>query len=118
MESNFANNLKKIRSDRGMTQSELGEKIGVHANHISRYERGDSSPSTETLKAFAQALNVTIDELVFGDKEKQVKNSINDIELLGLIKKLESLSEQEKETIKDLISAFLFRNETRKKLAV
>lgn len=43
-------------------------------------------------------------------------NSIQDDELVKLVKRLEVLDEKEKATIKDLIAAYLFRNETRTNL--
>jgi len=118
MKNNFAENLKRIRTEKNITQGELGKKIGVHPNHISRYERGDSSPSAEILKAFADALNISIDELVVGDRKGQTINSIQDIELIKLVKKIEVLTDEEKETVKDLISAFIFRNETKSRLSI
>lgn len=118
MKTTFGDNLKKIRSEKGLTQEELGKKINVHPNHISRYERGETSPSAETLIAFADALEVTIDELVVGNRKKLLSDSINDIELLKLVKKLELLPDAEKQTVKSLLDAYIFRYETQTRLTV
>lgn len=112
MESLFGKNLKKIRQSQQLTQEELSQKVGVHANHISRYERGDSSPTAETLIAFADALGVSIDELVSGDRKQQLLDSFRDIELLQLFKKIEGLEEAERLTVKQLLDAFIFKHET------
>lgn len=116
MKITFAENLKKIRQEKGLTQDELGKRVGVHPNHISRYERGETSPSAEILKTFADALEVTIDELVVGNRKSQIISSIKDLDLLRLIQQIETLNEEEKETVKSLIDAFIFRQETKKRL--
>lgn len=113
----FAENLKTVRKELGLTQGDLAEKIGMHANHISRYERGEANPSADVLKQFSEALDVSADILLFGDKKDYLMNSIQDDELVKLVKRLEVLDEKEKATIKDLIAAYLFRNETRANLA-
>lgn len=113
----FSENLKDVRKKLNLTQGELAEKIGIHANHISRYERGEASPSADVLKQFSEALDVSADVLLFGDKKDYLMNSIQDSELIKLVKRIEILSENEKDILKDLISAYLFRNETRANLA-
>ncbi len=36
----FADNLKRLRTEKGISQEDLANKIHVHSNHLSRYERG------------------------------------------------------------------------------
>lgn len=114
----FAEHLKQIRKDKNLTQGELAERVGVHANHISRYERGEANPSAELLKQFSEALDVSADELLFGDKKEYLINSITDNELVKMVKKIEQMGQNEKDTIKDLISAYIFRNETKQRLSI
>ncbi len=47
--SNFASRLKQLRTQQGLSQTELAKEVGVHYNHIGRYERGQSKPTAETL---------------------------------------------------------------------
>lgn len=60
--------MKKLRELRErkdkMTQSELGEEIGVADSTISYYEIGKREPDFETLKKIAAYFNVTIDYLL------------------------------------------------------
>jgi transcriptional regulator with XRE-family HTH domain len=51
-------NIKKIREQRGTTQEELADKVGVHVSYISRIERGVVNPSVEVLENIAKALKV------------------------------------------------------------
>ena len=42
--------ILKLRSDKGMSQDELAEKLFVTRQAVSRWENGDTVPNTETLK--------------------------------------------------------------------
>ena len=55
--------LKELRLENGLTQAELGERIGVSAKIISKWENGESLPQCEHLSNLADAFNITIDEL-------------------------------------------------------
>lgn len=44
----FAEKIKTFRRERGYSQSELAEIIGVTQSHLSKYERGDRVPGMKT----------------------------------------------------------------------
>ena len=68
----FGKRLKKIRIDANLTQEQLAEKIQVSPDFISLIERGERSPSLETIAKIASALNKDISELFrFDDEEKK-----------------------------------------------
>ena len=50
--------IKEIRDSIGMTQAELGEKIGLNGDRIQKYENGARRPKSELLKSIASALGV------------------------------------------------------------
>lgn len=56
--------LAKIRKNRGLTQAELGQKIGVKMATISNYERGLKEPSIYKLKEMALVLDISSDYLI------------------------------------------------------
>ena len=58
------NLLKVFRDWRGLNQSELARKSGVHRVSIADIEAGRKTGSVHTLKKLADALNITIDDLV------------------------------------------------------
>jgi transcriptional regulator with XRE-family HTH domain/quercetin dioxygenase-like cupin family protein len=60
---NLGSRLKDIRLRAGLTLRELARKAAVSPSFISQIENGKSQPSVATLYAFAQLLNVSIDEL-------------------------------------------------------
>jgi len=65
--SDFAENLKKHRTAKSISQDELAKKIDIHPVQFSRYERGQSVPSIEVVQKIADALELSIDELVYGN---------------------------------------------------
>ena len=60
----FHEKLQKLRSDDGLTQEELAEKLFVSRTAISKWESGRGYPSIDSLKAIAKHFHVTIDELI------------------------------------------------------
>lgn len=62
--ADFKDRLREIRMERGLTQQELGDKIGLHGMSISGYERGVKHPSFEALDNMADALDVSLDYLL------------------------------------------------------
>ena len=61
---NIGNNIKKYRKIKGLTQIQLAEKIGVSTITIKNYENNRRQPSLETLNKIAEALNVSVSELI------------------------------------------------------
>jgi len=72
--SSVKNNLKKIREQRGLTQAELAEKIGVTRQTIYYLEAGKYLPSLKLGLLLAEALNVTINELFELEEEDRKLN--------------------------------------------
>ncbi|CAA0204633.1 Helix-turn-helix protein [Tenacibaculum maritimum] len=105
--------IKILRGERNISQDELAKKIGVHTNHLSRYERDLTSPSIDVVIKMAEALSVSIDFLIFGD----MKPSLNDKDLVSLFNKIELLTDRQKETVKDFLSAFVLKADLTQKLA-
>lgn len=62
--SHFTRKLKKYRKERGITQNELAERLGVTAQSISKWERGESLPDIVHLSELAGILRVPADALL------------------------------------------------------
>lgn len=110
--TDFASRLKPLRAQRGLSQSELAKLVGVHYNHIGRYERGQSKPGAQTLTKLAEALGVSSDFLMDGNTDEAAKASFQDRELLIQFKQVEQLNDNDKHLVKEFLDAFL----TKKKL--
>lgn len=74
----FAERLRRIRDDRGLSQSDLARLAGMQPSAIAHFEADRRKPSFENVRALARALNVTADYLIdtgsattaFRDEEK------------------------------------------------
>lgn len=63
--------IATIRKEKKMTQAELAEQIHVTDKAISRWERGGGFPDIQTLEPLAQALGISILELMRSEKMEQ-----------------------------------------------
>ena len=60
----LALNVIRLRRERGITQAELADAIGVAQPRIAEVETGDANPRLITLSKIAHALGVTLSELL------------------------------------------------------
>ncbi len=60
----FASRLKALREDAGLSQAELGRRVGLNRSSISKFESGNFQPSSSTLVLFARYFNVSADFLL------------------------------------------------------
>lgn len=109
--------LKTLRKQKDLSQQELAERAGVHYTHIGRYERGQSKPTTETLRGLAEALGVSLDYLVDGATDDVARATFEDRDLLRQFQELQTLDEDDKRVIKTLIDAFLAKRKIQELMA-
>ena len=62
------NTIRQLREERGMTQSELAEMIGVSSKTVSKWETAKGLPDISLLQPLAQALGISIIELMNGEQ--------------------------------------------------
>ncbi len=60
----FGNVLKKLRSEKNISQEELGLCTGLHRTYISQLERGLKSPSLRTMSKVCNELGVSLVQLM------------------------------------------------------
>lgn len=56
----FGKNLRKIRTEKGFTQAQLANDLGVEISQISRIERGIINTSIGNVNSIAKALKVPV----------------------------------------------------------
>lgn len=87
----FSTQLKKLRTERQLSQDALAEQLFISRQSISKYETGESTPDLDNLIKIANVLEVSLDELVLGKKpekiverviEREESNSMNIWEFL------------------------------------
>ena len=60
--------LKELRNENGMTQEQLGEKIGVSNKTISRWETGNYMPPVDCLNMLSDIYHISINEMLGGER--------------------------------------------------
>ncbi|EPU98761.1 helix-turn-helix domain-containing protein [Streptococcus dysgalactiae subsp. dysgalactiae] len=60
----FPQRLKKLRKEKGLTQKELGERLGVKQNTFTNWENGKREPNLSTILKLAEILETTTDNLL------------------------------------------------------
>lgn len=81
MNNAFNANLKAFRKKQGITQNQLAEIVGVSPQAISKWEIS-GYPDAALLPVIASSLEVTIDELYFGDSEKNESANQNVVDYI------------------------------------
>jgi transcriptional regulator with XRE-family HTH domain len=99
----FSEKITKLKKQKKMSQIELAKITGISRDAISKYERGDVTPSVEYAKRIADALGVTIDYLV-NDSDLE---DVLDNEAVKRIKEIQLLPELEKDKILSVIDALI-----------
>ena len=56
--------IQELRKQKGLSQEGLGEKLGVSRQAVSRWETGETTPNTETLKLLSKLFDVSINTLL------------------------------------------------------
>ena len=62
--ANLGRRIAKARQDVGLTQRNLADKVGVTAQAVSKWERGNTCPDISILDEIAEALNVSVSDLL------------------------------------------------------
>lgn len=71
------NTIKQLRETRGLTQTELAERIGVSSKTISKWETAKGLPDISLLQPLAQELGISVIELMNGEPIQNKNISAN-----------------------------------------
>ena len=72
----FGNFLYSLRKEKGMTQQELADRLGLTNKAISKWETGEAFPETAQLVPLADVFGVSVDELLRGRRSAPVANAV------------------------------------------
>ncbi|MBE6836306.1 MAG: helix-turn-helix domain-containing protein [Ruminococcaceae bacterium] len=98
----FSERLYKMRTDKGLSQKELGDLLGVSNKAISKWENGEAMPKTETMLKLAEIMNIDGNELLgisfVNEADKSYEKEINrlKIENIALKNKIDNQSKQKR----------------------
>lgn len=71
--------IAKLRIERGMSQEELGEILGVSPKHISNVERGEYGLSLEGYLKVSKVFSVSLDYLITGALEMPLNDCVREL---------------------------------------
>lgn len=94
MNIEIANRLQKLRKEKGYSQEQLADELGISRQAVSKWERAESSPDTDNLICLAKLYGVSLDYLL------DTEDSIEEIKEQQ-IQTTPKLSEEELEELED-----------------
>lgn len=74
--SHFSQNLKKLREEAGLTQTQMAEQLGISRGSISFYENGDRVPDIEVLARVSDRFQVSTDWLLGITKARTTDDAV------------------------------------------
>ena len=61
--------IAALRKEKGLTQSELGDRLGISFQAVSKWERGETLPDTALLLDLSEVLETTVDHILSGGRK-------------------------------------------------
>lgn len=99
--------LSRLRKERGWTQVELAERLGISQTLISDYERGRLRLNADIVVRLANALEVTADELLQPTGRQHSLRRKPSLRVLRRLEKIEKLPPHQQSTLLKTIDTFL-----------
>ena len=81
----FNEKLVKLRKEAGLSQEELGNKLNVARQTVSKWELGETTPEMDKLVKMSEIFNITLDELIKEENVNEKINNTNSQKLAGLV---------------------------------
>ncbi|ABJ68090.1 helix-turn-helix domain-containing protein [Pediococcus pentosaceus] len=102
--------IKKISKERGWSLQKVAEKAGIGINSIYRWNT--KTPSTASLQAVADVLDVSVDYLLGKTEKEEPVNDTRDMEVEEALNSVrmyqgKPISDAQRETMKGIIRAYL-----------
>ena len=94
----FNDRLKESRTNAGLTQEQLSEKLGIAKSTLSGYESGNREPSIATVAKILDILDVDANYL-YQDEVEKITNVVINIEEKTILEKYRELDEHGREMV-------------------
>ncbi len=101
--------LIAIRKERGLTQQQMADTIGIHVNSLKKYEAGQAQPSLDVLKKIALALHVSTDFLLFEEHERGPQE-----DLALQLDAVSQMPEEEQMVIREVLESLIIKYQSRR----
>lgn len=86
MDIYIGENIKRLRTQKGITQETLADFLGVTFQSVSRWERGEGYPDITLLPSISSFFSVSVDDLLGTDKGKREEKAERYLEIYNTMK--------------------------------
>jgi len=103
----LADNIKKLREDKGLLQKQVASEIGLNPAHYNKIEKGIVEPSVDILDKLAKLFGISIDQIVHLEDRVPKEVTIEDKTSVEQIRLIQELDEKDKNIIYSMIETML-----------
>ncbi len=105
----LAARLIVLRKDKGLTQQQMADTLGIHVNSLKKYEAGQAQPSLEALKKIAIALHVSTDFLLFEEHERGPNDDLS-----LQFEAVSQMSDDEQSIVREVLEGLIIKHQSRR----
>jgi transcriptional regulator with XRE-family HTH domain len=106
----IAQNIKKLREEKGVMQKEVASAVGVHPSNYSKMEKGEREFGIETIDKLASYFGISIDELVHMNGKVPKAVTIEDKTVNEKVQLISQLEEEDKNAVYRIIDGMLTKS--------
>ena len=103
-------NIRRLREDRSIKQSEIADLIGMHRSNYSKIEKGEREPTIQALDKIARLFGMTVDQIIHYEGELPKDVTLEDKTTNEKLKLIEQLDDKDKQAIFHIIDGMLTRS--------
>jgi len=103
----IAERVARMRREKGITQVEMAQLLGVTQSVVSDYERGALRLHGELIARVAEILSVSADEILGLEAKAEKKGAVANRRLLRRIQQIDGLPKRDQEALLRTIDAFI-----------
>ena len=108
----FKETIIRLRKQRGWTQQQVADQVGISVAQIKKYEKGSSSPTLPIIAKLAVAFGVSADEFVFGDAHGPASHKLQ-AELLRRFELIAELPQKERDAVMLVLDSIIAKHRLR-----
>lgn len=106
----IAQNIKKLREEKGLMQKEVATAVGVHPSNYSKMEKGEREFGIEVIDKLANFFGITIDELIHMKGKIPKAVTVEDKTANEKVQLISQLDEDDKHAVYRIIDGMLTKN--------
>jgi transcriptional regulator with XRE-family HTH domain len=114
IKGNFGMRLAQLRKEKGFTQRDFADNVGISQRMIAYYEKHVKRPPLEKLEGIARALNITIDELLDVKTIKKQRGAPKNAYLQRKLQLVTEFPKADQKIVTNIIDALYEKNSAHK----